>query len=220
MQTTTQNGVTCTNNGDGKYTLNGTASSQVVLNITQNVENKFIGNKLLGCPSGGSSETYSLLISYFAEDNSWLNENYDVGNGIIIGNSSKINVSILIRSGTVCNNLIFKPMLTTNLSATYDDFVPYTGDGETLTHDVAELKNDLGGLKFSLKHYDNVEIDSTHNVAFVDKSLLPVDITRIKSVFVDGDNCISARRNSESNIIVTKTGDVTSLSFDLLFLYE
>ena len=44
---------------------------------------------------------------------------------------------------------MFKPMLTTNLSATYDDFVPYTGDGETLTHDVAEIKNNLGGLTFS-----------------------------------------------------------------------
>ena len=41
-------------------------------------------------------------------------------------------------------------MLTTNLSATYDDFVPYTGDGKTLTHDVAELKNDLSVKKFEL----------------------------------------------------------------------
>lgn len=40
-------------------------------------------------------------------------------------------------------------MITTNLSATYDDFVPYTGDGETLESDVAEIKNDLGGLSFS-----------------------------------------------------------------------
>ena len=41
-------------------------------------------------------------------------------------------------------------MLTTDLNVTYDDFVPYTGDGDTLTADVAELKNDLGGLSFSV----------------------------------------------------------------------
>ena len=37
-------------------------------------------------------------------------------------------------------------MLTTDLSATYDDFVPYTGDGDTLTADVANVKNDLDKL--------------------------------------------------------------------------
>ena len=31
-----------------------------------------------------------------------------------------------------------------------DEYVPYTGDGETLTHDVAELKNDLSVKKFEL----------------------------------------------------------------------
>ena len=49
----------------------------------------------------------------------------------------------------VANDTLIKPMLTTNLDATYDDFVPYTGDGETLASDVAEIKNDLGGLSFS-----------------------------------------------------------------------
>ena len=51
---------------------------------------------------------------------------------------------------TTYNNIIYKPMITENLNATYDDFVPYTGDGETLTADVASLKNDLGGLSFSV----------------------------------------------------------------------
>ena len=41
--------------------------------------------------------------------------------------------------GTTCNNLLFKPMLTTDLSATYDDFVPYTGDSGRLNEDVANF---------------------------------------------------------------------------------
>ena len=39
--------------------------------------------------------------------------------------------------------MVFKPMITPNLSATYDDFTVYCGDNETLTADVASLKNDL-----------------------------------------------------------------------------
>lgn len=37
-------------------------------------------------------------------------------------------------------------MLTTNLDATYDDFVPYTGDTGSLNGDVAELRSDVDGL--------------------------------------------------------------------------
>lgn len=36
-------------------------------------------------------------------------------------------------------------MITTNLSATYDDFVPYTGDTGKLNGDVAELKKTING---------------------------------------------------------------------------
>ena len=61
-----------------------------------------------------------------------------------------------------CDNLVIKPMLTTDLSATYDDFVPYTGEGETLTHDVAEIKNDLGGLSFSASGTTLSITDGTH----------------------------------------------------------
>ena len=53
-------------------------------------------------------------------------------------------------------------MLTTNLNATYDDFVPYTGDGDTLTHDVADLKNNLGGLTFSASGTTLSITDGTH----------------------------------------------------------
>lgn len=217
LQTTTSNGVTCTNNGDGTYTLNGTASGVATFTFYSTLQpGKY---KAVGCPSNGNISTYTIQNKKTNQVGEILAE--DLGNGAVFELSEETIVCSYIRiaSGYSCDNLVFKPMLTTNLDATYDDFVPYTGDGDTLIDDVSSLNNDLGGLKFALKHYDNVEVDSTYNTAFVDKSLLPVDITRIMAVFIDGDNCISARRNSESNIIVTKTGDVTSLSFDLLFLY-
>lgn len=72
-QTQTINGVTCTANGDGTYTVNGTASggfaSFVLMGFTDFafLENK----KFVGCPIGGSPTTYLL---YFTCNNgdTWL----------------------------------------------------------------------------------------------------------------------------------------------------
>ena len=71
----------------------------------------------------------------------------DRGDGVIITGSNmpygNCNMAFVIYNGAVTDGMIIKPMLTTNLSATYDDFVPYTGDGETLAHDVAHLNKSL-----------------------------------------------------------------------------
>ena len=135
LRTTTQNGVTCTNNGDGTYTLNGTASdiTAFVLITNENTIPTFSG-KLVGCPSGGGSSSYLLRMQ-----NSKYNEIRDTGNGIEISDYEYYQINIRIASGYTCNNLVFKPMITTNLNATYDDFVPYTGDTGKLNGDVAEL---------------------------------------------------------------------------------
>lgn len=150
LKTSTLNGVTCTNNGDGTYTFTGTATKDVTLYISGSPTKNTVGGcKLLGCPINGSNDTYRIVASYY-ENGEWKAEGSDVGNGVIIdGTYSRINYLIKVVSGTTITNLVFKPMITTNLDATYDDFVPYTGDGETLASDVADIKNDLGGLTFS-----------------------------------------------------------------------
>ena len=152
LKTSTLNGITCTNNGDGTYTFTGTATGTATFIVKDMVDfvkkhiNKDI--RLVGCPkNGGVGNKYRL--QFWGDPNSTV---YDVGNG---GNihfkniTENANIAIIIDKGITATNLVFKPMLTTNLSATYDDFVPYTGDGETLASDVAEIKNDLGGLSFS-----------------------------------------------------------------------
>lgn len=53
LQTTTVNGVTCTANGDGTYTLNGTATTITTFDIAQDVSCSSF--RLVGCPVGGSS---------------------------------------------------------------------------------------------------------------------------------------------------------------------
>ena len=66
LQTTTQNGVTCTNNGDGTYTLNGTASSQTTFVFAQlkasNLFKNGITYKFCGCPKLGNSIWFVVLI--------------------------------------------------------------------------------------------------------------------------------------------------------------
>lgn len=50
LQTTTVNGVTCTANGDGTYTLNGTATTITTFDIAQDVSCSSF--RLVGCPVG------------------------------------------------------------------------------------------------------------------------------------------------------------------------
>ena len=129
LQTTTQNGVTCTNNGDGTYTVNGTATGIAAFIVYYNFADVYgsaSSLKMVGCPSGGSAQKY-FLRSYRKGGNPEILDEY--GSGISIGSfkESESNIAIIVKSGATVNNLIFKPMLTTDTTATYADFEPYTG---------------------------------------------------------------------------------------------
>ena len=129
LQTTTQNGVTCTNNGDGTYTVNGTATGIAVFIVYYNFADVYgsaSSLKMVGCPSGGSAQKY-FLRSYRIGGNPEILDEY--GSGISIGSfkESESSIAIIVKSGATVNNLIFKPMLTTDTTATYADFEPYTG---------------------------------------------------------------------------------------------
>ena len=140
LQTTIINGVTCTNNGDGTYTLNGTASDWAIFELNKIYFENGKKYKMVGCV-GGSEGTYYL--SY--NKSPWyacVNEN-----GVIIeGADEETQILIICRPNSVLNSIVFKPMITTNLNATYDDFVPYTGDTGSLNGDVAELRENVDNL--------------------------------------------------------------------------
>lgn len=157
LQTTTKNGVTCTNNGDGTYTLNGTNNTDSLIwfeltdffTLEPNKKYKLVG----GYPNSNrpfiDSEALWFLELY--NSNQSLLYTRDYGDGRVFATTeTTLAAEIGVRKGATFNNFTFKPMLTECLDATYDDFVPYTGDGDTLSADVAELKSDLGGLSFSV----------------------------------------------------------------------
>lgn len=140
LETTTQNGITVTNNGDGTYKISGTATDQTIITIIDDVvvPEKSI---ITGC-KGGSINTYAFGV--FDGDNYF--EVYDNENKEIPANTYQY-AYIVVRSGiTIPDNKIIKPMLTTNLLATYDDFVPYTGDTGSLNGDVSDLRENVDNL--------------------------------------------------------------------------
>lgn len=134
LQTVTKNGITCTNNGDGTYTLNGTASGNAYFVISgviydKNIINKYEGLKLVGAPSGSSYESF-FLFAQFNGGQSTQKVYNDYGNGIKLNNIKgyeTLEIIICVISEKTVSNLTFKPMITTDLNATYDDFVPYSG---------------------------------------------------------------------------------------------
>ncbi len=114
----TKNGLTFTEN-NGVITINGTATEQTAFWLNTGGGAADIYTKpdtytLSGCPDGGGQNTY--FIQWVTQDGDsgqvWMNL-VDYGSGatgtLRFAGLSKI--AIVIRAGTVCDNLVFKPQL-------------------------------------------------------------------------------------------------------------
>lgn len=118
-ETTTINGITMVNNGDGTYTVNGTATNDFDIAVAPYTTKQNIYYTLSGCPSGGSNTTYYLDPRGYE---------YDTGSGITIRNPNQDfsdYIRIVIKKGVTVNNLLFKPMF--NEGQTAQPYEPYTG---------------------------------------------------------------------------------------------
>lgn len=110
FETTTKNGITFTNNGDGTITVNGTATTTTYLfitggiNISLNTSHRYL---TLGCPTGGSYSSFFLYL-----DNGGNIAPPDFGNGSIgRPTKDKASVTICIYSNIKFSNAVFKPQL-------------------------------------------------------------------------------------------------------------
>lgn len=145
LPTKTNNGVTCTNNGDGTYTLNGTATAEAEFALVNNrseLYKRIVGKNILFLNGGHKwSRDCRILFNVANSDyTKWGLERYDGDSFVVPSGYEKAVVGIYVKSGATINNLVVKPMITLDLDATNDDFVPYTGDTGRLNGDVAELK--------------------------------------------------------------------------------
>jgi len=164
-------GLTLVKNSDGSFTLSGTATGTNYQAIPVYLK---AGNYILsGCPSGGSNNTYSIFISQ------GINK-YDTGNGVAftVLTDGVYNVILpRVMSGTVCNNLVFKPMIrpASISDAAFEPFAGTTytiqlGDtvyggtldvtNGTLTVDMAMV--DLGTLRW--RYFDSLGIWVSYSV--------------------------------------------------------
>lgn len=158
MATTTFHGVTLTNNSDGTFSLNGTGDGDSYFTL-------YKGNlpqgelKLVGCPNGGGTRKYLIRLGKGEKDTY---VNFDIGDGITFDSDGGVYViKIHFYKEKTYDNLVFKPMLTTNLNATYDDFVPYTGDGDTLMDDAASLLRRIEALEYLVNKTDTTNATIT-----------------------------------------------------------
>ena len=120
------NGITFTVNSDGTVLADGTndttANSSFIINRYDLSPGTYILN---GCPSGGASNTYRLVIQ---ETGSYsILGSIDIGNGsgeFTIDTTTNVQISIFIQKGLTVNNLLFKPMLreATIADDTYEQY--------------------------------------------------------------------------------------------------
>ena len=161
LATTTSNGITCTNNGDGTYTLDGKATSVTYFNLgdTNLSKGKY---KILGCPKNANGATI--------HNNS--PKCNDTGDGKIIELTETKNIapSIMVPNGSKLTDAVFKPMITENLNAIYDDFVSsndsfITGkaiEDKALTYEEIQASTNLDGKIASAEtlKYETINIQT------------------------------------------------------------
>lgn len=117
----TINGVTLTVNEDGSVTLNGTAAATVFFEIRKGMLLETGREYILsGCPVGGSTSSYALLIEDSSQGRTW-----DFGEGIkLTAASTNYDVKIRINANYTAENLTFRPMLRYT-EITDDTYEPY-----------------------------------------------------------------------------------------------
>ena len=125
LQTTTSNGVTCTNNNDGTYTLNGTATANAFFSI-QSAMQVIAGNtyRFLGIPAGTIGAVY---FQFYNGDGYTRSVQ---GGTNFEAKQEELDIGLYVDNGDTVSNLIIKPMIVDAEKypdATYDDFEPYTG---------------------------------------------------------------------------------------------
>lgn len=120
------NGVTITNNGDGTYKLNGTATDVVYFDVYNSSDGTAssiaTGTYILSGSIGGSGTTWRLNLY---SGSSLIAQSTNGDSSATISSGTTIRATIYVNSGTTLNNVTFYPML--RLSTVSDStFAPYS----------------------------------------------------------------------------------------------
>lgn len=121
-----------TKNSDG--TINVTKSTNTVGQV--NMHEAFLGDTgtyiISGCPSGGSSTTYEMLI---AEGNTVLARDYGEGATVSLTKGTVYQFKVVVRENQTLSNKLFKPMI----SADGGDYQPHALSNAELTNNIVSI---------------------------------------------------------------------------------
>ena len=213
LETSSQNGVTCTNNGDGTYTLNGTATNGTAIFVLINSDRNFFEQvkgktlKFICCENGSLNTYFGYVYGLSARDSVQVNKEGTAFTAI--NDFTDYNLSFQVYNGHTVNNLIIKPMLTTNLNATYDDFVPYTGSTGSINGDVAELNSNFNSTEKFITGFVEFEIaaNSTGSIELNLSNKLPQN-AEIYGVIGSINGTLNPEEMSAPNFYVTGTKEI------------
>lgn len=189
------NGITYINNGDGTYTLNGTCTNTLELHFNPALKLPYGKYKLLGTSAFQKTNNGEWIATLSSGDVFEVSESKPM-----------LDVVAYISSDSVVNET-FKPMVTTNLNATVNDFVPYTGDKDTLTADVAKINNQIDAVKeINVPWFFGDDTTLTSTTKSLNHGL---DISKITSVFGYCNECYSNQPLLNKSIPYYASGGTT-----------
>lgn len=140
LKSKTTSGVTITyNEVDGTYTLNGTATATIHFNISR----AKIQNGTYRAIMDGANDNIQMQINNYASTDYYCRTSEPTN---ITVNDGGYIFFVRILSGTVCNNAVIRPMLTTDLNATKKDFISYNQSlaiNQTIDNEFNKLSNKM-----------------------------------------------------------------------------
>lgn len=119
----TSKGVEIKGNGDGTYTVNGTASGGMA--AFESGKFKLVKGKqykIIGSPPSGSLSTY---YSYIRNAGGWAQYFSESGGRVFTAAYDEYIIGFNVKAGIAANNIIWRPMVTEKTDATYEDYSPY-----------------------------------------------------------------------------------------------
>ena len=221
LNTKTINGITCTNNGDGTYTFNGTATStsEVIFSFLSDAQGKsfykntvgktikFLNGGLISPPVGRFIFTLRDGNKWWSKGEQWNNSIFTVSEGY-----SQVVVDLHIYKGQTVTDLTVKPMLTTDFDATNDDFVPYSG------YDIKTIGKNIVGNPSSLSSptiKDGIITFPAKSAAVKDTYLRlydDVDISAFDTFRVVVESINETINDSNKSYVLIKTRDKKEFS--------
>ena len=215
LQTTTQNGITCTANGDGTYTLNGKLSSDTIFALfsgSLSIDNK---SKIILMKNDTFADL-GIVSSYcaFKISSSWDDAiNYptikEIPSGKIV---QTINLVLRLSNGgapVTLTNVLIKPMIvdaSLYSDTTYDDFEPYTGGIPSPNPDYPQEIKSVVNPTVKVTNEDGLKVQS---ITLNNITLNAIPVSSGGNVTINGQQYIADYVDVERGKLVRKIKEIS-----------